>query len=217
MSKCDAVLDSLRRSRAGIIAEKRTAIRKEMSTKLGKLGKRPALKKGGALVTKKPKPAWKHRFVCLAYFGQKKIPTHGWEKDELHEAGLGEKVIHFDRLDIQASEFRDILLREFPKLEQGGGYQLFKCLPNLRELEVLSKLAHSSPEILKQRVGNARTYIVPLQRDLDLTPTETPLEQVKLVRQCTWCLYSYSRIPSKERVVQPQGKWKQHCSDCIIA
>ena len=29
---------------------------------------------------------------------------------------------------------------------------------------------HKSPHILKQRVGTSRTYVRPLQRDLDLTP-----------------------------------------------
>jgi len=176
LSNCDAVLDSLRRSRAGIIANKRTAMRKEITTKLGK---RPCSKRyDGALLKKKRKPAWKHRFVCLAYCGQRKIPTHGWEKDELQEAGLGEKEVEFDRIDLEASEFREVLIKEFPKLDGGGGYQLFKGVPNSRELEVLSKLAHSSLDILKQRVGNARTYIVPLQRDLDLTPTQNSAEQV---------------------------------------
>lgn len=31
---------------------------------------------------------------------------------------------------------------------------------------------HTSPALLKQRVGTARTYIRPVQRDLDVTPLE---------------------------------------------
>ena len=176
LSQCDSVLDTLRRTRAGILADRRTAIRKEVNSKL--LGKRSASPKGGSL-KKKSKPAWKHRFVCLAYYGQSKVPTTGWEKDELYEAGLGEREIEFSQINVTASEFRDILLKQFPKLEDGGGYQLCRCLPNTRTLEPLSKLAHSSVDMLKQQVGNARTYIVPLQRDLDLTPTEVPPDQVR--------------------------------------
>ena len=42
--------------------------------------------------------------------------------------------------------------------------------PNSRHLETLSMAVHTSPALLKQRVGNAKTYIRPVQRDLDLTP-----------------------------------------------
>ena len=42
-------------------------------------------------------------------------------------------------------------------------------LPNSRHLEVLSMSVHKSPLALKQRVGISRTYIRPLQKDLDLT------------------------------------------------
>ena len=43
---------------------------------------------------------WKHRFVCLAYRDQVKIPTTDTDKDELLKAGLGEKVVEFDDLDM---------------------------------------------------------------------------------------------------------------------
>lgn len=141
------------------------------------LGKRGQARKAENL-KKRSKPAWKHRFVCLAYYGQSRVPTTDADKDELYEAGLGEREVEFEHLDIDANQFRDVLLNAFPKLQEGGGFQLCKCLPNSRNLEPLSKLASSSPEFLKQRVGNARTYIRPLQRDLDLTATEIVPEQV---------------------------------------
>lgn len=174
-SQCDSILDSLRRTRAGVIADRRTAIRKDANSKF--LLKRLKLMKPGS--AKKSKCAWRHRFVCLAYHGQDKVPTAGGQKDELYEAGLGEKDIEFPQLDIQGNELRQILLNEFPKLEAGVGYQLCRFVPNSRSLEPLSKLAHSSLEMLKQQVGNARTYVVPLQRDLDLTPMESNFEQVR--------------------------------------
>ena len=58
-----------------------------------------------------------------------------------------------------------------------GGFQLYKCAPNSRELELLSKLAHAPPANLKQLVNNGRTYIVPLQLDLDLSPVVDPPSQ----------------------------------------
>ena len=85
-------------------------------------------------------------------------------------AGLGEKEVEFFDLNIDAGEFRDLLYKYYPNLKDGGGYQFFKCTANTRTLENLSPATLSSPDVLKSRVGNARTYIVPLQRDLDLTP-----------------------------------------------
>ena len=115
------------------------------------------------------KCAWKHRFVCLGYYGQPKIPTTDTDKDELLKAGLGEKMIEFPSLNASGEEFRDVLYSVFPKLKEGGGFELCRCIANSRKLEVLSGVAHSSPHRLKERVGNARTYIRPLQRDLDLS------------------------------------------------
>ena len=118
---------------------------------------------------KKPKKcAWKHRFVCLAMQDQQKILTTDIEKDDLLEAGLGEKVIEFPSLDATGEDFKEVLYSKFPKLREGGGFQLCRCLPNSRNLEELTAVAHSSPAMLKERVGNARTYIRPLQRDLDM-------------------------------------------------
>ena len=72
---------------------------------------------------KKKTNSWKHRFICLALYGQEKIPTTDEEKDDLYKAGLGEKVIEFPDLDVGREEFRSILFQEFPKLEDGGGLQ----------------------------------------------------------------------------------------------
>ena len=57
----------------------------------------------------------------------------------------------------------------FPKLKEGGGYELLKCLPNSRSLEQLQvPNGGHSPESLRRPVGRARIYIRPLQRDLPL-------------------------------------------------
>ena len=46
---------------------------------------------------------------------------------------------------------------------------MYRCIPNTRNLEKLSATTLSSPSMLKSRVDNAKTYIKPIQRDLDLT------------------------------------------------
>ena len=58
------------------------------------------------------------------------MPTTEEKKDELFEAGLGEKEILFDELDLPAEEFKEVVLHSFPQLRQAGGYQLCKCIPN---------------------------------------------------------------------------------------
>jgi len=120
---------------------------------------------------KKKKCEWKHKFYCLAYTDQH-VPVKEADKDELYSAGLGEKEIEFTNLNASAEEFRDILLEAFPQLKDSGGYQFLKCTPNTRSLEPLSGLVMHSPIKLKQRVGATRTYIRPLQKNLDTTPIE---------------------------------------------
>ena len=106
---------------------------------------------------------WKHRFVCLAYRDQYKIPTTDTDKDDLLKAGLGEKVIEFDDIDIDANDFRQVILEAYPQLKNAGGFTFFKCAPNSRTLEPLSQIVLSSPRLLKEHVGTARTYVRPVQ------------------------------------------------------
>ena len=135
------------------------------------------------------KPAWRHTFCCLAYHDQQRIPATDFEKEELYQAGLGEREILFSSLDISQEEFRELLYEYFPRLRDGGGYQLLKGLPNSRSMEVLSMNVHSSPVLLKQCVGTSRTYIRPLQADLDVTPQDEV--QTDTVRKSYYIYFHY--------------------------
>ena len=108
--------------------------------------------------------------MCLAYLEQQ-VPLREVEKDELFAAGLGEKEIELD-LEMNAEEFWSSLFEVYPQLKKGGGYQFLKCIPNSRRLQPLSALVMQSPMMLKERAGSARTYIRPLQRNLDTTPVK---------------------------------------------
>ena len=87
----EKALQSLKRVRAGMTAEKkrgekgRKRVRQQMSELF--TSKKKAL-------TSKSRPAWKHRFICLAYRDQARIPTTDAEKDELYEAGLHSVLPH---------------------------------------------------------------------------------------------------------------------------
>lgn len=139
---------------------------------------------------KRKKNPWKHRFVCLAYYDQPKIPTTDGDKDELIKAGLGEKCVEFPSLDIDAEEMCDIIYSAFPKLKEGGGFKFCRCIPNSRKLEALSDIAHSSPYHLEERVGNSRTYVRPIQRDLDLSEVSVVPTGVSINNHCLHCVAS---------------------------
>lgn len=55
---------------------------------------------------------------------------------------------------------------------------------------------HTSPALLKQRVGTSRTYIRPLQRDLDLDPIEDKSDVVSVYQ--VMCI-DFLRAVSKTR------------------
>ena len=58
-----------------------------------------------------------------------------------------------------------------------------KCKSNGHFFEPLSSLCLTSPRILQDRIGNAQTYILPLQKDLDLTAVvELPIGVSKYVK-----------------------------------
>ena len=113
LQAADKALDVLKRMRAGMTAEKRRDERK-----------RGAVKKMSSLFSsKKRKTAkrsvWKHRFVCLAYHDQDKIPTTDVDKYDLFAAGLGEKEVEFETLDMNSEEFWDLLCKnKFVNLTQ---------------------------------------------------------------------------------------------------
>lgn len=182
MEAADKALAALNRIRSGVNADKIISNRKKRAkAEVSSLFKGPQ--------SKKSKIAWRHKFVCLAYRDQCRIPTTDVDKDELYQAGLGEKEVSFPCLDMDGTAFKGLLYETFPRLRDGGGFTLLKGLPNSRNLEVLSLSVHTSPSLLKQRVGNTRTYIRPIQRDLDLTPLEQPQDTVSnLLQQQLFCV-----------------------------
>ena len=157
LAEADRCLQTI--SQQKLPLQKRKKAREEVSFLFNKKFKKTSSKKC----------SWKHKFVCLSSHIQECITTKDVDKDNLFRAGLGEKEIEFHDMHLDGTEFRDLLYEAYPKLKDGGGFQFLKCAPNSRCLELLSSTTLSSPAILKSRVGNARTYIRPIQRDLDLS------------------------------------------------
>lgn len=103
-----------------------------------KKGKRP--KFSGTPVSKRSK-ARTHQFVCLADCNGMKVPSTGFEREVLLDAGLGEKKITIPYMDCSAEEYRDQVLEAFPKLTEAGGYEIMCCIPNSRVLEPIAASA----------------------------------------------------------------------------
>ena len=134
-------------------------------------------RRGGALPSLVPKRgkkrvSWTQKFICLASKDRRRVPGSIGEKEELIEAGLGEKSVFIPDVECSAQEFKETLITEFPKLADAGGFELMRCIPNSRQLEPISTTVSQQPKSLKAIVGNGRIYIRPIQRDLDLTPCE---------------------------------------------
>ena len=113
---------------------------------------------------------WEHEFTCLARCGEA-IPPTLMEKAELIRAGLGpRKLSLFEYGD--SGQFHDDVMAAFPKLAEGGGYELMRTKQNNnRELCVIPSLSGGyTAEYLKSIVGQAKVYICPIQKDLSVTP-----------------------------------------------
>lgn len=97
-----------------------------------------------------------------------------------------------------------MLFSAYPKLREAGGFQLCRCLPNSRQLDVLTPIAHSSPSVLKEHVGNSKTYIRPLQKNLSL---DSVFELTEGVCDTIVCMYMYVLLFLAKRKVF--NMWKR--------
>ena len=109
----------------------------------------------------------------------------------LEAAGLREKKVVISDVDCSTSEFHDQLVESYPKLASGGGFEFLRCIPNTRDLELIPFETASVPRLLKQRVGNGRLYIRPIQKDLPMDPAPLELEEdkvliIRIELKCVW-------------------------------
>lgn len=126
-------------------------------------------RKQGASATgskkKKKLKMWNHTFVCLS------IPTDDSPPDcmaraKLQMAGLGEKKVSIF-LYGSSDELNDDLLEHYPKLSNGGGYELLRQGVG-KHLDLIPiPPGGYSAEYLSSVVHSAKVYIRPLQMALD--------------------------------------------------
>ena len=96
-------------------------------------------------------------------------------------------MVVFPSLDADGEEFRDMLYMAFPELRDGGRFEFCKCIGNSTTLQVLSTSVHASLSLFKERVGSTKTYIRPLQCDLDMSILmELPMGVCTLYTTLIW-------------------------------
>ena len=113
---------------------------------------------------------WQHVFVCLSQVGQF-IPPDTADRVRLAQAGLGEKRISCS-YDGSVDELHQELLSAFPPLRGGGGYEFLRLdEASRRQLSVVPPPpgGYNQP-YLKAVFLQAKIFIRPLQKNLDLTP-----------------------------------------------
>ena len=72
-------------------------------------------------------------------------------------------------------ELNEELMQQYPKLSSGGGYELLRASGN-RKLEIIPVPQEGcSVNFLRSVVHNAKVYVRPIQRDLDMTPSPSNL------------------------------------------
>ena len=86
-------------------------------------------------------------------------------------AGLGPRKLGMFEFG-DSSQFHDAVIAAFPKLGEGGAYELLRTKQNSnRELCVIPPpLGGYNAEYLKSIVSQARVYIRPIQKDLSTAP-----------------------------------------------
>ena len=106
-----------------------------------------------------------------------KVPTTN-DRVQLVSAGLGEQKVTIPDVECSWETFKELLVTTFPKLTDCGGFDLLRCVPNTKDLEVISLAIAHSPKLLKSVVANGRVFIRPIQRDVSLLEKLAPCTEV---------------------------------------
>ena len=112
-------------------------------------------------------------------------------KSQLSSASLGEKKITFEKKS-SCGYFHEKLLESYPKLKEGGGYELMRTkFRSTSKLEILQAKGNGGHNVLglKELVSSAKIYVRPLQKDLSLEQTGQPSLVSSLLIITSFLLY----------------------------
>ena len=137
----------------------------------GSSKKRVVTGKNGRPIAITVKDTWTHSFVCLSNTCDDITPCCK-QKVDLSMAGLGEKKITFDK-NGKWPHINEKLLEAFPKLKDGGGYELLRTEDGRRHLIVMPfPPGGYTITYLKGILNQAKAYIRPIQKNLSLNVEE---------------------------------------------
>ena len=154
--------------------------------------------------------------MCLSDIHAKKIPTPT-EKVVLQKAGLGFKKIKFDLEADEVSVYNqltssssgnsqpDELTSGYSQLQNCGGFEFMKCIPNCKVLQPLE--CQISAKNLKAAAGQSKIYIRPIQRLLSFIPLKleaSPCSTSTLKEKCVYCSKEY-----------PLNVFRSHVLSCL--
>lgn len=164
-------------------------------------------RKGGKGKSKKVKISmWEHEFICIHKCGQIEPPSP-MEKAELIRAGLGpRKLSLFEFCD--SSQFHEEIISAYPKLINGGGYELMRTKQNTnRELCVIPPPSSGyTVEYIKSIVSQAKVYIRPIQKDLSLIAEHEENDEMLGSAPSEMCMQCGNTIPMHQL--------RQHLDKC---
>lgn len=119
---------------------------------------------------KKRLSVWTHDFVCLASTAATKPPT-SLEAGQLIRADLGKKQLSMME-DGDSTELHSELIDAFPKLQEGGGYDLLRVGDTggqRRELCLIPPPSEGyTVSYLKEVLRQAKCFVRPMQQNLSL-------------------------------------------------
>ena len=136
------------------------------SLQYNRKGKGPAAGYGRPPIKKVRVSYWKKSSFCLANSQQTIKPTPQ-EKISLAKMGLTTKVLVFEA-EGSAKHVHDVIMKEYPVLENSGGYTLLRLAENSHNLVEIEEPMDGliTVEYLKDILKNATLYIRPLQCDI---------------------------------------------------
>ncbi|XP_076842990.1 uncharacterized protein LOC143487750 [Brachyhypopomus gauderio] len=155
--------------------------------------------------------SYTHVFCCLEDKNEEFVPNR-FAKQKLIAAGLREKRLTFKGCQTNPHDFREFLLAAFPKLRQGGGFELLKISGTTRSRQLsLIPCPNEGYHVrhLKDpqtQIGHATIFIRPLQRNLNIEPVCQPECSSELVgppQNCVTCEEEF-----------PFSQIKAHSDEC---
>jgi hypothetical protein len=153
-------------------------------------------KNKGPKSKKKKLSLWVHDFVCLSRTSDNKAPS-SLEVGELLRAGLGRKQLSFPD-DGDSSEVHSEIMAAFPKLKEGGGYELLRLNDaggQRRELLLIQSPSEGyTVSFLREVLRQAKVYVRPVQRNLSLEVISKDAFLVGVCVHTVLCKLSMSKV-----------------------